>query len=99
MLVAVTMVKGRSGFERDGSYSTQKKETAGRCLTQELPVRVSVLQRMKPDLEQSSWELFDEDGIRNLLNIPEEQELAALIAVGYPDISRNHRRERLFLNY
>ena len=31
--------------------------------------------------------IFDEDGIRNLLNIPEEQELAALIAVGYPDIS------------
>lgn len=57
MLVAVTMVKGRSGFERDGSYST-KKETAGRCLTQELPVRVSVLQRMKPDLEQSSWEFL-----------------------------------------
>ena len=28
--------------------------------------------------------IFDEDGIRNLLNIPEEQELAALIAVGYP---------------
>ena len=24
MLVAVTMVKGRSGFERDGSYSTKK---------------------------------------------------------------------------
>ena len=29
--------------------------------------------------------IFDEDGIRNLLNIPEEQELAALIAVGYPE--------------
>ena len=25
MLVAVTMVKGRSGFERDGSYSHQKR--------------------------------------------------------------------------
>ena len=30
--------------------------------------------------------IFDEDGITELLNIPEGQELAALIAIGYPDI-------------
>ena len=30
--------------------------------------------------------IFDEDGIADLLHIPEDQELAALIALGYPDI-------------
>ena len=30
--------------------------------------------------------IWDEDGITELLNIPEDQELAALIAIGYPDI-------------
>lgn len=30
--------------------------------------------------------IFDEDGISELLHIPEEQELAALIAIGWPDI-------------
>ena len=30
--------------------------------------------------------IFDEDGIASLLDIPKEQELAALIAVGYPAI-------------
>lgn len=30
--------------------------------------------------------IFDEDGISDLLQIPKEQELGALIAVGYPDI-------------
>ena len=31
--------------------------------------------------------VFDEEGITKLLDIPKEQELAALIAVGYPDIA------------
>ena len=44
----------------------------------------------------SAWEagrgtvimgVFDEDGISGLLELPEDQELAALIAVGFPDIS------------
>ena len=30
--------------------------------------------------------IWDEDGITNLLQIPEDQELAALIAIGHPDI-------------
>lgn len=30
--------------------------------------------------------IFDEDGITGLLNLPKDRELAALIAVGYPDI-------------
>lgn len=42
MLVAVTFIKGRSGFERDGSYST-KRETDGKCLTLVLPASLSVL--------------------------------------------------------
>ena len=31
--------------------------------------------------------VFDEDGISDLLHIPKEQELGALIAIGYPDIA------------
>ena len=30
--------------------------------------------------------VFDEDGITRLLALPDEQELGALIAMGYPDI-------------
>ena len=30
--------------------------------------------------------VFDEDGISKLLDLPEDQELAALIAIGHPDI-------------
>lgn len=31
--------------------------------------------------------IWDEDGITDLLKLPEDQELAALIAVGWPDIN------------
>ena len=30
--------------------------------------------------------MFDEDEISKLIELPEDQELAALIAIGYPDI-------------
>lgn len=30
--------------------------------------------------------IWDEDGITSLLNIPDDQELGALIAIGWPDI-------------
>lgn len=49
MLVAVTFIKSRSGFERDGSYST-KRETDGRCLTLVLPASLSVLLQKNRDL-------------------------------------------------
>ena len=31
--------------------------------------------------------IWDEDAITELLDIPERQELAALIAIGYPDVA------------
>ena len=86
MLVAVTMVKGRSGFERDGSYST-KKGDRWQMFDAAIACQSFCLAAHEAGLGTVIMGIFDEDGIRNLLNIPEEQELAALIAVGYPDIS------------
>ena len=86
MLVAVTMVKGRSGFERDGSYST-KKGDRWQMFDAGIARQSFCLAAHEAGLGTVIMGIFDEDGIRNLLNIPEEQELAALIAVGYPDIS------------
>lgn len=41
-LVVVNMVHGRSGFERDGSYTTSKR-IAGKCSMQALRHRLSAL--------------------------------------------------------
>ena len=51
MLIAMTFVKGRCGFERDGSFTTKIRATAGRCSMQALLRRRSALPPMRPDLE------------------------------------------------
>lgn len=48
-LIAVTFIKGRCGYERDGSFSTKRK-TVGRCSMSVLPARHFVLLHMKPVL-------------------------------------------------
>ena len=51
-LVVVNIVHGRSGFERDGSYTRQRR-TAGKCLTRVLRRRLSALQRTIRELALS----------------------------------------------
>ena len=85
MLIAVTFIKGRCGFERDGSFSTKKKDrwqmfdVGSACQT-------FCLAAKDKGLGTVIMGIFDEDGISELLHIPKEQELGALIAIGYPDI-------------
>ena len=85
ILIAVTFVKGRCGFERDGSYTTKKKDrwqmfdVGAACQT-------FCLSAKDHGLGTVIMGVFDEDGITELLQLPDDQELAALIALGYPDI-------------
>ena len=85
-LVAVTYVKGRCGFERDGSYST-KKGDRWQMFDAGIACQTFCLAAKEQGLGTVIMGIFDEEGITKLLNIPSDQELAALIAVGYPDIS------------
>ena len=85
MLMAVTFIKGRSGFERDGSYST-KKEDRWQMFDVGAACQTFCLAAKEKGLGTVIMGIFDEDGITELLHIPEEQELAALIAIGWPDI-------------
>ena len=85
-LIAVTFVKGRSGFERDGSFST-KKEDRWQMFDVGIACQTFCLSAHEKGLGTVIMGIWDEDGITNLLDIPENQELAALIAIGYPAIS------------
>ena len=93
MLIAVTLKKGRSGFERDGSFSTKKGDrwqmfdVGAACQTFCLAAR-------DKGLGTVIMGIFDEDGIAELLHIPEDQELAALIAAGWPDIGPDAPRRK-----
>ena len=77
--------KGRCGFERDGSYST-KKEDRWQMFDVGAACQTFCLAAHDAGLGTVIMGIWDEDGITDLLQIPEDQELAALIAIGHPDI-------------
>lgn len=86
MLIAVTFVKGRSGFERDGSYTT-KKGDRWQMFDIGAACQTFCLAAHEAGLGTVIMGIWDEDGITRLLNLPDDQELGALIAVGWPDIT------------
>ena len=86
MLIAVTFVKNRCGFERDGSYTT-KKGDRWQMFDVGVACQSFCLAAHEQGLGTVIMGIWDEDGITELLEIPETQELAALIAIGYPDIA------------
>ena len=92
-LIAVTFLKGRSGFERDGSFST-KKEDRWQMFDVGAACQTFCLAAHEQGLGTVIMGIWDEDGISKLLDIPENQELAALIAIGYPDISPEAPRRK-----
>ena len=84
VLVATTMVEKRSGYERDGSYTTEKKDgwqmyDCG-CAGQTFCLAAHEL-----GLGTVIMGIFDPDKASALLEVPEGQLICALIAVGYPE--------------
>lgn len=86
MLIAVTFRKGRCGYERDGSFTTRKGDR-WQMFDAGIACQSFCLAAWDHGLGTVIMGVFDEEGISGLLDIPEEQELAALIAIGSPDIA------------
>lgn len=85
VLMAVAFRKGRSGYERDGSFTT-KKGDRWQMFDVGAACQSFCLAAWNQGLGTVIMGVFDEEGISRLLEIPDDQELAALIAIGYPDI-------------
>lgn len=84
ILIVTTVVKNRSGFERDGSYSTHIKD-GFQYFDNGLQVENLCLQAYELGLGTLIMGLYDVEKVRELLDIPEEQEIVTIIAVGYPN--------------
>lgn len=83
MLIAVTFIKNRSGFERDGSYSTPK-EGGWQMFDAGVASEAFCLAAYEQGLDTVIMGIFDEAKAASLLEVPEERELVALIPIGYP---------------
>lgn len=84
VLIAVTIIKNRSGFERDGSFSTPKGDR-WQMYDAGVASQTFCLAAHEQGLGTVILGLFDEDKIADMLQLPEDRELAALIPIGYPD--------------
>lgn len=82
-VVVLTMVTGRSGYERDGSFSTSQG-THWQSFDAGIAAQTFCLAAHAHGLGTVIMGIFDEEKIAQVVEIPEGQKVAALIAVGHP---------------
>ena len=83
LLIVQTFIKNRSGFERDGSYTTDRGE-GWQMYDCGIAAQTLCLSAHEHGLGTVIMGIFDRLALEKYLNVPEDQEIAALIAVGYP---------------
>ena len=84
MVIAVTVIKGRCGYERDGSFTTHRGDT-WQMFDAGAASEAFCLAAYEAGLGPVIMGIFDEEKIVGLLDIPDDRELIALIPVGYSD--------------
>lgn len=82
-IVAVTMVTGRSGYERDGSFTTSQG-THWQSFDAGIATQTFCLAAHAHGLGTVIMGIFDEKKVAEVLEIPEGQQVAALLALGFP---------------
>ena len=82
-LVVLTMITGRSGYERDGSFSTSQG-THWQSFDAGVAAQTFCLAAHALNLGTVIMGIFDEEKVAQVVQIPEGQKVAALIAVGHP---------------
>lgn len=83
-LVVVTMVHGRSGYEKDGSFSTSK-EDRWEVFDAGIATQTFCLAAHDKGVGSVIMGIFDEEKVAELIQLEEGRKVAALISVGYPD--------------
>jgi len=84
ILMVITMIKNRSGYERDGSFTTTKGDR-WQMFDAGIATEAFCLAAYEQGLGTVIMGIFDEAVIGDLLAIPEDREVAALVAIGHPD--------------
>lgn len=84
VLLIPTIRHGRSGFERDGSFST-KKEDRWEVFDAGIAAQTVTLAAHAMGLGTVIMGIFDPDLVAEAVGLPEDQIVATLIGIGYPD--------------
>lgn len=84
MLIATLIVDKRSGFERDGSYTTIRKDN-WQAFDNGVATQTLCLAAAEKGLGTVIMGMYDIGKAEEILQVPEGQLLMALVAVGYPN--------------
>ncbi len=82
-IILVTTITSRSGFERDGSFSTGKG-THWESFDAGIATQTLCLTAYNEGLGSVIMGIFDETEVAKIVAIPEGQKLSAMVAIGYP---------------
>lgn len=93
LLIAQTCVTKRSGYERDGSFTTDRG-AGWEMYDCGIAAQTFCLAAHAAGLGTVILGIFDRPALEQYLGVPEGQELVALIAVGYPDQEPNAPRRK-----
>ena len=80
VLVVLASVPGKSGYEKDGAYSTSKKDNAG------IAAQTFQLAAHECGIGSVVMGIFDEIKVKELLGLDDTLNVSALIAIGHPAI-------------
>lgn len=83
MLIAVTILKNRSGYERDGSFSTPKGD-GWQMFDAGIAAQSFCLAAHEQGIGSVILGIFDEARAASYLELPQDRELVTLIPIGYP---------------
>ncbi len=82
-LILVTTVGSRSGYERDGTFTTSKG-THWESFDAGLATQTLCLSAYALGLGTVIMGIFDEEGVKAKVGIPQEEKVSAVVAAGYP---------------
>lgn len=83
-LFVLSYVTGRSGFERDGSFTTSK-EDRWQMFDAGIAAQTLCLSAAEYGIGTVIMGIFDDEKIAKIVNLPKDEQVAALVACGYPD--------------
>lgn len=84
-LIVLTTVNGRSGYERDGSFSTSKG-THWQSFDAGIAAQTFCLAAHTQGLGTVIMGIYDEAKVAEVIGLPEGQSISALIAIGHPAV-------------
>lgn len=95
-LVVLTTVKNISGYEKDGTFSTPKLKH-WESFDAGLAAEAFCLAAHEKGLGTVIMGLFDPDGVAEVVGVPKDQKVSAIIAIGHPamDVMKKKAPDRL----